>query len=64
MSNHHHQTESQASPLSLSDIETIALCQGHHLTQSKHTFNQQAVYKIDHQAGLYTLNELKAKLLH
>lgn len=53
-----------AVPLSFSDIKQIAAIQGHSVTKNAHTFNFEPVFRINQEAGLYTLNELKQRFLH
>jgi hypothetical protein len=50
--------------ISFVDLQQIAMTQNHYFTESKNTFNQQKVYKIDRTEGLYTFEELKQRFLH
>ena len=57
----HHNHIDEISPI---DIKQMAMEQGKHITESRHTFNQQGVFKIDDEEGLYTFEELKKRFLH
>ncbi len=37
---------------------------GKHITECPHKFNEQAVYKIDGEVGLYTIEELRKRFHH
>ena len=47
------------------ELHQIEMMSGHlKITKSEHTFNHEAVYRIEGEVGLWTFSELKKRLLN
>lgn len=50
--------------LSLGDLDQIAQMQGTSVTEQNTKLNNEKLYKLGRENGLFTFNELRQRLLH